>query len=137
DIIGNVYYRTLSKLDRAGMAVIYGNPSPLPSAVVTNTNESGSGSLRAALYYAFDKSTDVPPVPTTIVFNIPTSDPGFANNVFTIKPTYMLVAPGASTTVDGSTQTAFTGDTNPSGPEVVLDGSQIAVQGLFAPGFDL
>ena len=137
NIMGQVYYRTLSKLDRAGMALVYGNPSPLPSAVVTKTNDSGSGSLRAALYYAFDKSTDQPPVPTTVVFNIPTSDPGFANNVFTIKPTYLMVAPGAGTTIDGSTQTAFTGDTNPSGPEVVLDGSQIAVQNLFAPGFDL
>ena len=137
DIMGQVYYRTLSKLDRAGMALVYGNPSPLPSAVVTNTNDSGSGSLRAALYYAFDKSTDIPPVPTTVVFNIPTSDPGFANNVFTIKPTYLLVAPGAGTTIDGSTQTAFTGNTNPSGPEVVLDGSQITVQNLFAPGLYL
>ena len=45
-----------------------------------------------------------------------------------------MVAPGAGTTIDGSTQTAFTGDTNPSGPEVVLNGSQIAVQNLFAPG---
>jgi hypothetical protein len=137
DIIGQVYYRTLSKLDRAGMALVYGNPSPLPSAIVSNTNDSGSGSLRAALYFAFDKSTDIPPVPTTVVFNIPTSDPGFANNVFTIKPTYLMVAPGAGTTIDGSTQTAFTGNTNPSGPEVVLDGSQIAVQNLFAPGLDL
>ena len=137
DIMGQVYYRTLSKLDRAGMALVYGNPSPLPSAVVINTHDSGSGSLRAALYYAFDKSTNQPPVPTTVVFNIPTSDPGFANNVFTIKPTYLMVAPGAGTTIDGSTQTTFTGDTNPSGPEVVLDGSQIAVQNLFASGFDL
>jgi hypothetical protein len=137
DIMGRVYYRTLSKLDRAGMALVYGNPSPLPSALVTNTNDSGSGSLRAALYYAFDKSTDVPPVPTTVVFNIPTSDPGFANNVFTIKPTYLMVAPGAGTTIDGTTQTAFTGNTNPSGPEVVLDGSQITVQSLFAAGLDL
>ena len=137
DIMGQVYYRTLSKLDRAGMALVYGNPSPLPSAIVTNTNDSGSGSLRAALYYAFDKSTDIPPVPTTVVFNIPTSDPGFANNVFTIKPTYLLVAPGAGTTIDGSTQTTFTGNTNPAGPEVVLDGSQITVQNLFAPGLYL
>ncbi|HEU0208912.1 MAG TPA: M12 family metallopeptidase, partial [Candidatus Udaeobacter sp.] len=137
DIMGQVYYRTLSKLDRAGMALVYGNASPLPSAVVTNTNDSGSGSLRSALYYAFDKSTDIPPVPTTVVFNIPTSDPGFANNVFTIKPTYLLVAPGAGTTIDGSTQTAFTGNTNPNGPEVVLDGSQITVQNLFAPGLYL
>jgi hypothetical protein len=137
DIMGQVYYRTLSKLDRAGMALVYGNPSPLPSAVVTNTNDSGSGSLRAALYFAFDKSTDIPPVPTTVVFNIPTSDPGFANNVFTVKPTYLLVAPGAGTTIDGATQTAFTGNTNTKGPEVVLDGSQITVQNLFAPGLYL
>jgi hypothetical protein len=139
DIMGQVWYRTLSKLDRAGMAVVYGNPSPLPSAVVINTSDSGSGSLRAALYYAFDKSTDIPPVPTTVVFNIPVTDPGFANNVFTIKPTYMLVAPGAGTTIDGSTQTSFTGNTNPSGPEVVLDGSQVPDEELFlfAPGFYL
>ena len=139
DIMGQVYYRPMSKLDRSAMALVYGNPSPLPSAVVTNTNDSGSGSLRATLYYAFDKSTDDPPVPTTVVFNIPTSDPGFANNVFTIKPTYMLVAPGAGTTVDGSTQTAFTGNTNPSGPEVVLDGSQVPGEELFlfAPGLYL
>jgi titin len=139
DIIGNVWYRVLSKIERASMALVYGNPSLLPSAVVTNTNDSGSGSLRAALYYAFDKSTDQPPVPTTVVFNIPTSDPGFTNNVFTIKPTYMLVAPGAGTTIDGSTQTSFTGDTNPSGPEVVLDGSQVPGDELFlfAPGLYL
>src|SRR5262249_17260841 len=37
DIIGQVYYRTLSTLDRAGMATVYGNPGALPGAVVTNT----------------------------------------------------------------------------------------------------
>src|SRR5207244_3563022 len=110
DIIGQVYYRTLSKLDRAGMAVVYGNPSPLPSAIVTNTQDSGSGSLRAALYYAFDQSTNSPLVATTVTFQIPTTDPGFANGVFTINPTYLLVAPGAGTNIDGSTQTAFSGD---------------------------
>ena len=93
--------------------------------------------MRAAVYYAFDKSTDIPPVPTTVSFQIPTSDPGFASNVFTIKPTSLMVAPGMGTTIDGSTQTTFTGDTNPSGPEVVLNGSQIVVQNLFAPGFFL
>jgi len=135
DIIGAVYYRSLSKLDRAGMATVYGNASPLPSAVVTNTKDSGPGSLRAALYYAFDKSTDVPPVPTTISFQIPTSDPGFASNVFTIKPTYLMVAPGSGTTIDGATQTAFTGDTNNKGPEIVLNGSQVIAQNVFAQGF--
>ena len=77
DLIGNVYDRILSKSERAGMAAVYGNPSPLPSAVVTNTNDSGPGSLRTAIYYAFDKSTDVPPVPTTVTFHIPTSDPNY------------------------------------------------------------
>jgi hypothetical protein len=137
DIMGQVYYRTLSKLDRAGMAAVYGNPTMLPSAVVTNTKESGPGTLRTALYFAFDKSTDTPPMPTTVAFQIPISDPGFANNVFTIQPTYLLVAPGAGTTIDGSTQTAFTGDTNPSGPEVVINGAQSNSLGVFTPGFDL
>jgi Astacin (Peptidase family M12A) len=139
NIMGNVYERTLSKLDRAGMAAIYGNPAVLPSAVVTNTKDSGPGSLRSAIYYAFDKSTDTPPVPTTVTFHIPTSDPNYdaANGVFTIKPTYLMVAPGAGTTIDGTTQTAFTGNTNASGPEIVIDGSEIAAQNLdlFAPGF--
>lgn len=94
DVIGNNYDRTLSKLDRAGMAEVYGNPTSLPSATVTNTKDSGSGSLRTAIYYAFDRSTDAVPVPTAVTFNILTSDPGFAGGVFTIKPTYLLVAPG-------------------------------------------
>src|SRR4029077_15510590 len=73
DVIGKVYDRTLSKIERAGMATIYGAPASLPSAVVTNTNDSGPGSLRTAIYYAFDRSTDAVPVPTSISFHIPTS----------------------------------------------------------------
>ncbi len=137
DIMGNVSDRVLSKLDRSGMAALYGNPAILPSALVTNTNDSGPGSLRTAIYYAFDRSTDASPVPTSITFHIPNTDPNFSGGVFTIKPTYQLVAPGAGTTIDGATQTAFTGDTNPSGPEIVLNGSQIAAQSLSASGFIL
>ncbi|MEY2526915.1 MAG: large repetitive protein, partial [Verrucomicrobiota bacterium] len=141
NIMGNVYDRTLSKLDRAGMAVIYGNPTVLPSAVVTNTKDGGSGSLRTAIYFAFDKSTDAPPVPTTVTFHIPTSDPNYnaGTGVFTIRPTFLMVAPGAGTTIDGSTQTVFSGDTNTSGPEIVIDGSQVGAQnlGLSASGFYL
>jgi hypothetical protein len=141
NVIGNVNDRTLSKLDRSGMAAVYGNPGTLPSAVVTNTKDSGPGSLRAALYYAFDKSTDAPPVPTTVIFHIPMSDPNFANGVFTIQPSYIMTAPGDGTTVDGTTQTTFTGDTNTSGPEIVLDGSiQLhyeTIGGVFGPGFIL
>jgi hypothetical protein len=136
DIMGRVFDRTLSKLDRAGMAAVYGNPSPLPSAVVTNTKDSGRGSLRSAVYFAFDRSTDAPPVPTTVSFQIPMSDPGFAGNVFTIRPTYRMVAPGAGTTIDGATQTAL-GNTNVNGPEIVLSGSLLGSQSEFAAGFTL
>ena len=129
--------RTLSKLDRVGMAQTYGNPTPLPSALVTNTKDSGPGSLRAALAYAFDRSTDTPPVPTTVSFRIPTSDPGFDGTTFTINPTDIMFAPGAGTTIDGTTQTAFTGNTNLSGPEIVISGSLLAAQGISAPGLIL
>ena len=50
--------------------------------VVTNTADSGPGSLRQAILYADANDS----VPETISFNIPTTDPGFANGVFTIQP---------------------------------------------------
>jgi uncharacterized repeat protein (TIGR03803 family)/parallel beta-helix repeat protein len=145
DVIGNVYDRTLSKIERAGMAAVYGNPSPLPSAVVTNTNDSGTGSLRTAIYYAFDKSTDAVPAPTTVTFHIPTSDPNYnaGTGVFTIKPTYIMTALGNGTTIDGTSEATFLGsDTNPNGPEIALDGSNFTLLGvepfnLFSPGLIL
>jgi hypothetical protein len=145
DVIGKVFDRILSKNERAGMAAIYGNASPLPSAVVTNTNDSGPGSLRSAIYYAFDRSTDAVPTPTTVTFHIPTSDPNYnsTTHVFTIKPTYFMVALGNGTTIDGTSEATFLGsDVNPLGPEIVLDGSNFAVLGappfnLFSPGLIL
>ncbi|MBP7149587.1 MAG: hypothetical protein KBD01_18825 [Acidobacteria bacterium] len=142
-VIGNVYDRTLSKSDRSGIAAIYGNPALLPGAVVTNTNDSGPGSLRTAVYHAFDRSTDVPPAPTSVTFRIPTSDPNYdaGSGVFTICPTYIMTALGDGTTLDGGSQAAFTGDTNPGGPEIVLDGSKIAALqepfGIYSPGLTL
>jgi hypothetical protein len=128
--------RTLSKLDRDGVAAIYGPPATAPTNVVTNTNDSGLGSLRAALVYAFDRSSNSPSNPTTIVFRIPTYDPGFDGKVFTIKPSSGLFAAGANTIIDGATQRAFGGDTNPSGPEIVITGSALA-SGVPAAGFSL
>jgi hypothetical protein len=144
NLIGKVYDRVLSKLDRAGMALVYGNPATLPGAVVTNTNDSGPGSLRTAVYFAFDKSTDAPPVPTTVTFHIPgVAGPNvnFSGGVFTIQTTHYMTAPGDGTTIDGTTQTTFTGDTNPNGPEIVLNGSVQAlyetIGGTFGPCFIL
>ena len=87
--------------------------------VVTNTADSGPGSLRQAILYADANDS----VPETISFNIPTTDPGFANGVFTIQPHSDLPILLDNITIDGTTQTKFTGDTNPLGPEVVLNGS--------------
>jgi titin len=137
--LGAPFDRTLSKLDRAGIAAIYGPPAAAPGAVVTNTKDSGPGTLRTAIYYAWDRSTDVAPVPTTITFQIPTSDPGYntGTGTFTIRPTSLLVAPGDGTTIDGATQTAFTGNTNASGPEVVISGSQIVAPETYSAGLRL
>lgn len=86
-----------------------------PIATVTTTADTGPGSFRQAL-------TDAASTPgTNIRFNIPDTDPNFKNGVFTILPDTPLPAITAERTViDGSTQTAFTGDTNKVAPEVVL-----------------
>lgn len=69
--------------------------------------------------------------PQVVGFNIPTSDPGFDGTVFTIRP--LSQNPPLSddgTTIDGSTQANFTGNSNAAGPEIVLSGS------LISPGAD-
>jgi len=89
---------------------------------VTNTSDGGPGSLRQAILDANVSGG----TPHTIVFNIPTTDLGFDGSVFTIKPMSELPVVVRSTTIDGTTQTAFTGDTNPFGPEVVVNGSLLS-----------
>ncbi len=85
--------------------------------IVTNTNDSGPGSLRNAINW-------MQYFPQTIQFHIPTTDPGYAGGVFRIVPVSMLpVVTTPQITFDGTTQTAFTGNTNVAGPEIFLDGS--------------
>lgn len=117
EVMGRNVDRPLSALDRSGLAAVYGAPLVAPGAVVTNTRDSGAGSLRAAIYYAWDHPG------TTVTFAIPTSDPGFDGSVFTIHPTDVLTRPGPSTTLDASTQP---GNSNPAGPEIVLRGDAAA-----------
>lgn len=95
--------------------------------IVANTNDLGPGSLRAAIQVA-----NATPGPHLIVFQIPTTDPGFNGQWFTIRPLSPLpVLTQSGTTIDGSTQTVFTGDTNASGPEIELDGTNAgAAHGL-------
>jgi len=112
-IIGGHSDPVLSPLDRAGMATNYG-AGLAPSSVVTNTLDSGPGSLRAALYYAFDNPG------TTITFNIPATDPGFSNSVFNVLLTDALPSLMNATVLDATTQPT---NSNPNGPEIFLNGS--------------
>jgi len=108
---------------------------------VTNTNNSGSGSLREAMTLA-NASTG----PHTIRFNIPQSDPGYdaQKGIWTIAPTYPLpYVMKAGTVIDGTTQAANVGNTNADGPEIFLYGggtvdfgfSVMNVSGVVIKGF--
>jgi parallel beta-helix repeat protein len=97
NVMGSKFDPVLSASDRAGMAAIYGAGPPLTN-VVSNTQDSGPGSLRATLYYALDHPG------TTITFNIPTNDPAFSNGVFTILLTDVLPSILNNTVIDATTQ---------------------------------
>lgn len=100
--------------------------------IVTNTNDTGDGSLRQAI---IDAQTNIAGLPHTITFNIPASDPGYnaATGVWTIVYTEEGLPPITTgyITIDGFSQTDFAGDTNPLGPEVCLNGSLNTVEFCF------
>ncbi|MBL8067365.1 MAG: right-handed parallel beta-helix repeat-containing protein [Armatimonadetes bacterium] len=90
---------------------------PMPG-VVYNSNATGPGSLIDCLTYLNDFPNQ------TLTFKIPTSDPSFNGKYFKLSPTRALpdiTATGA--TIDGSSQTTFTGNTNVAGPEIQIDGT--------------
>jgi hypothetical protein len=96
---------------------------PNTCPIVTNTDDSGGGSLRACIDYA-----NLNPG-ATISFNIANSDPGYVtsggSSWWRISPGSALpdiTAPG--TVIDGDTQAANYGsDTNGFGPEIEIDGT--------------
>jgi len=84
---------------------------------VSNTNDSGAGSLREAL------SIGGSAYGSNIIFNIPSTDAGY--NVVSGVWTITLLTPlpylmGGHTTIDGSTQTVNQGNTNTYGPEIMI-----------------
>jgi hypothetical protein len=94
------------------------------STIVTHTGDTGDGSLRNAMDQANQS-----PNPDSILFNIPLSDPGFdaEKGVWTIKPVSPLpIMTDSLVVIDGYSQALFAGDLNPYGPEIQLDGSEVA-----------
>ncbi len=91
---------------------------------VSNTQNAGTGSLRDAIAQA-----NVTPGIDTIWFNIPVTDPGYNSirGVFTIKilSPELPVITKSGLVIDGSSQSLFTGNTNPvmlgSGGEVGVE----------------
>src|SRR3989339_547760 len=94
-------------------------------ALVTNTNDSGAGSLRQAILDA----NASPQVGTKLIeFDIPATDPNYnvGTGVWTISPTSVLpTITGSDIVIGGYTQVAAHGNTNTSGPEIFLSGSGI------------
>ena len=91
----------------------------------TTTADGGSGSLRAAIYYAQDHPG------TTVTFNIPTSDPGHAGGVFTIKPTgHLPIFTTNGLTIDATTQPGYAGK-----PIVFVNGTQLIAENGEIPAF--
>ncbi len=129
DLMGEPGPVVLSDGDRAGMAAVYG-AGPAISAQVTNTQDSGPGSLRAALYYAYDHHG------THITFNIPTNDPGCSNGVFTIQPTDQLPWLVNSTFLDGASQPTNS-QSNTNGPTIQINGALAPRPDTYASGLVL
>lgn len=98
----------------ATVVIVDNDPVPAPN-VVTNTNDSGLGSLRAAIQFTNSNLGK-----DTIKFNIPTTDPGYnpVTKAFTIRPTSALPTITDPVIIDGTTQFGFAGK-----PIIELNGS--------------
>ena len=87
---------------------------------VTNTNDNGTGSLRTAM-----TSANAYPGSHTIVFNIPSTDGGYiaSQGVWRINlSTTLPILSHSNVLIDGTTQTTYAGNTNPDGPEILING---------------
>src|ERR1051325_3811005 len=91
---------------------------------VTTPANDGPGSLRQAI---LDANEQCPTnAPCRINFEIPGPPP--AEGWFTIAPAWPPPpVRGWEVDIDGERQTAITGDTNPRGPEIFLDGRAVTI----------
>ena len=87
---------------------------------VTNTLDEGAGSLRQAI---LDANTLCAKTTCKITFRIPPPVPD--DGWFTIRPESVLPEIRALVQLEGAPQTEFTGDTNPGGPEIEINGHRL------------
>jgi hypothetical protein len=113
----------------------------LSTFAVTNTLDSGAGSLRQAILDANAATTGTAANPDLIQFAIPTSDPGYNNTTgaFSIKPLSVLPTVTDTVVLDGYSQPGASSNTLTIGDnavlKIVLDGSQAgSVDGLVIDG---
>lgn len=103
-------------VDASGANVSRATLQSFQVLAVETTADSGPGSLRAAIETANSLTK-----PVKIEFHLPTPVP--AEGWFTIIPESPLPPIlNERVFVDGKSQTRFTGDTNPCGPEIAIDG---------------
>jgi len=109
-----------------GLTIYHTNQPPVSADnIVSNTTDSGTGTLREAIIQANNN-----PGPDQILFQIPATDPNYnaGTGVWTIRPQSQLpVITDGGLTIDGSSQSDYIGsDTNPEGPEIELTGSSLS-----------
>jgi len=96
--------------------------------VVTRGGDSGAGSLREAIT-ALNADPVCATQPCGIEFNIAPAGAATKWQTITVHSPLPPLT-GADVTIDGETQTAYSGDTNPDGPEIELLGAGVAGEGL-------
>ena len=114
--------------DEGAHAAHIGDFRTYRTAYVTRTgNDSSPGSLRSALFMA---GTLCRFVPCLVAFRIPTP-PGTISHTIRLDETPLDRVRGVNLEIDGTTQAMYFGDTNPNGPEIVIDGSALTAGDAF------
>ena len=110
------------------LSLLMARPAHAAEFTVTNTNNSGTGSLRQAILDANAASSD-----DTIKFSIPSTDPNCndTTDVCTISPTSLLEPITDKVTIDGYTQAGASVNTSPENTNNAV--LKIELSGAVAP----
>ncbi len=110
---------TATATDDQGTTSEFSRAFSLQNLVVTHGGDQGIGSLRHALQKANEQAG-----PDTILFNIPQSDAGYNGSFWMIQPQSTLPSlEDSGTVIIGQSQSDFSGNSNPHGPEILIKGN--------------